>query len=147
YKEDVHSMGDASNALMGLRPVTYRYKQAEADGSKPIQYGLIAEEVDKVMPALVVYDEQGRPDSVSYEILPSLLLNEYQKQNRKLAAAEAKLAATEAEFTETRAALAATRAELAESNAKFEAELAALKLAVSRLAAAPSAVKVAASQP
>ncbi|MCA3556011.1 tail fiber domain-containing protein, partial [Aestuariivirga sp.] len=52
YKEDVHSMGDASNALMGLRPVTYRYKQAEADGSKPIQDGLIAEEVDKVMPAL-----------------------------------------------------------------------------------------------
>ncbi|MCA3555219.1 tail fiber domain-containing protein, partial [Aestuariivirga sp.] len=136
YKEDVHSMGDASNALMGLRPVTYRYKQAEADGSKPIQYGLIAEEVDKVMPDLVVYDEQGRPDSVSYEILPSLLLNEYQKQNRKLAATEAELLVAKQNYATAEARLNS-----------MEAELAALKLAVSRLAAAPSAVKVAATAP
>lgn len=122
YKEDVHSMGDASSPLMNLRPVTFRYKEAAPDGSKPIQYGLIAEEVEKVMPDLVIYNDQGTPESVAYETLPSLLLNEYQKQGRELAAAKAKL--------ET-----------------METELAALKLAVSRLAAAPSTVKLAATAP
>jgi hypothetical protein len=140
YKEDVHTMGDASNALMDLRPVTYRYKQAEADGSKPVQYGLIAEEVDKVMPDLVVYDELGRPDSVSYEILPSLLLNEYQKQSRELAATKAELAVSNNRLQQLEASHSAKIDAMA-------AELTALKLAVSRLAAAPSAVKVAASEP
>jgi hypothetical protein len=136
YKEDVHSMGDASNPLMNLRPVTFRYKEAEPDGSKPIQYGLIAEEVEKVMPDLVIYNDQGTPESVAYETLPSLLLNEYQKQGRKLATAEADLA-------EEKAKSAASEARLQ----TVEAELAALKLAVSRLAAAPSSVKLAATAP
>jgi hypothetical protein len=129
YKEDVHSMGDASSPLMNLRPVTFRYKQAESDGSKPIQYGLIAEEVEKVMPDLVIYNDQGTPESVAYETIPSLLLNEYQKQGRELAAAKAELG-------ETKARLEA-----------MDAELAALKLAVSHLAAAPSNVRLATTAP
>ncbi len=133
YKEDVHTMGDASNALMNLRPVTFRYKEAEPDGSKPIQYGLIAEEVEKVMPDLVIYNAQGTPESVAYETLPSLLLNEYQKQGRELAAAKAELAET--------------RAELADTREQLTTELAALKLVVSRLAAAPSHVKLATTTP
>ena len=105
YKEDVHSMGDASNPLMNLRPVTFRYKEAEPDGGKPIQYGLIAEEVEKVMPDLVIYNDKGTPESVAYEILPSLLLNEYQKQGRELAAAKARLEAMEAEMAAMRVVL------------------------------------------
>jgi hypothetical protein len=105
YKEDIHAMGDASKPLMNLRPVTFRYKEAEADGSKPIQYGLIAEEVEKVMPELVVYNEKGTPESVAYEILPSLLLNEYQKQGRELVAAKARLEAMEAEMAAMRVML------------------------------------------
>lgn len=127
YKEDIQPMGDASNALMKLRPVTFRYKEAEADGSKPVQYGLIAEEVEQALPGLVVYNPDGSLESVDYEALPSLLLNEYQKQSHKLAAAEASLAATEARLQ------------------SVEAELAAIKLAVSRLAAtAPTAASLAA---
>jgi hypothetical protein len=150
YKEDVHTMGDASNPLMNLRPVTFRYKEAESDGSKPIQYGLIAEEVEKVMPDLVIYNAQGTPESVAYETLPSLLLNEYQKQGRKLADAETYLAANQSELVETKAKLAAAEDRLAASDARLESiesELAALKLAVSRLAAAPAAIKLAGSQP
>src|SRR5207237_10165334 len=48
YKEDIHDMGDASRGLLRLRPVTFRYRKAFDDGSKPIQYGLIAEEVAEV---------------------------------------------------------------------------------------------------
>ena len=92
YKEDVHPMGDASSPLLNLRPVTFRYKQTDPDGTKPIQYGLIAEEVEKVMPDLVVRNEDGSVETVAYHILPSLLLNEYQKQNERMMAMEAEIA-------------------------------------------------------
>jgi hypothetical protein len=143
YKEDIKTMGEASSPIMNLRPVTFRYIEPAPDGSKPIAYGLIAEEVEQVMPDLVVYNDQGTPESVDYGALPSLLLNEYQKQGRELAAAKA-------DQLDTKTELAKTRAELTDARAKLEAmdaELAALKLAVSRLAAAPSSVRVAASEP
>ncbi len=59
YKEDIRSMGTVSDRLLALRPVTFRYKKADENGQKPEQYGLIAEEVAKVMPELVVYNEKG----------------------------------------------------------------------------------------
>ncbi len=129
YKQDIQPMGEASSPLMQLRPVTFHYKKAEADGSKPMQYGLIAEEVEQVMPGLVVYNKDGSPESVAYHLLPSLLLNEYQKQGRELTAAKNELAQTTARLE------------------AMDAELAALKLAVSRLAAAPSPIQLAASKP
>src|SRR5208282_3170341 len=79
YKEDIQDMGDASRGLTDLRPVTFRYKKAAEDGSKPLQYGLIAEEVAEVYPDLVVYKD-GQPDAVQYQMLPAMLLNEVQKQ-------------------------------------------------------------------
>ena len=118
YKQDVQPMGDASSALMQLRPVTFRYKDADEDGTRPLQYGLIAEEVAKAMPDLAVYNADGTPESVAYQVLPSLLLNEYQKQNRELAETKAKLAA-------------------------MQSEMDALKLMVSRLASAQPAVHLA----
>lgn len=96
YKEDVQAMGDASIPLAKLRPVTFRYAQAESDGSRPIRYGLIAEEVAQVMPELVISNANGVAQSVAYDALPSLLLNEYQKQSARLAAVEGELAALKA---------------------------------------------------
>jgi hypothetical protein len=125
YKQDIQPMGDASDALLRLQPVTFHYRQADENGERPLQYGLIAEDVAEVMPALAIYNDAGAPESVAYQMLPSLLLNEYQKQNRKLKATEAELAATKAKFE------------------AMEAEMAALKLAVSRLAATPSSVQLA----
>jgi hypothetical protein len=84
YKEDVHDMADASSALFRLRPVTYRFKQAYADGSKPIDYGLIAEEVAEVYPDLVVRNADGQIQTVQYQKLTPMLLNEVQKQHRLL---------------------------------------------------------------
>jgi hypothetical protein len=84
YKEDIHDMGRASESLMRLRPVSFRYKQTGADGGKPLSFGLIAEEVAKVYPELVVRDSTGRAESVQYHQLPALLLNELQKQHRTI---------------------------------------------------------------
>jgi hypothetical protein len=83
YKEDVADMGDASARLQALRPVTFRYKRAYEDGEKPIQYGLIAEEVAQSFPELAVYDEDGEPETVRYQELAPLLLNEVQKLRRE----------------------------------------------------------------
>jgi hypothetical protein len=80
YKEDIQDMGDASRGLMDLRPVTFRYKKAAEDGSKPLQYGLIAEEVAEVYPDLVVYTKDGLPDAVQYQNVNAMLLNEVQRQ-------------------------------------------------------------------
>jgi hypothetical protein len=93
YKEDISDMSDASSRLLQLRPVTFRYTQAFADGAKPVQYGLIAEEVAGIFPELVVRDDEGRPETVQYQTLSVLLLNELQKQQARLAALERELAA------------------------------------------------------
>ena len=67
-------MGSVSDRAVRLRPVTFRYKEAYDDGSKPMQYGLIAEEVAEVFPELVVYGKDGKPETVSYHLLATLLL-------------------------------------------------------------------------
>jgi hypothetical protein len=82
YKEDIAPMGSASEKIYRLRPVTFRYKNPDEQGRKPVQYGLIAEEVAKIMPELVVYDAQGKPLTVAYQTITSLLLNELQKARR-----------------------------------------------------------------
>jgi hypothetical protein len=84
FKEDIQDMGDASSALMSLRPVTFRYKQPYTDGSKPIDYGLIAEEVANVYPGLVAYSPSGEFQTVQYQKVNAMLLNEVQKQNAQL---------------------------------------------------------------
>jgi hypothetical protein len=95
YKEDIADMGDASAKLQALRPVTFRYKKPYSNGEKPIQYGLIAEEVAASFPDLAVFNAEGKPETVKYQDLAPLLLNEYQKEHKKVEALEARLARLE----------------------------------------------------
>jgi hypothetical protein len=81
YKENIDDMDDASDALYKLRPVVFNYK---SDETKRMQYGLIAEEVEEAMPRLVVYNEDGLPETVKYHDLPVLLLNEIQLLNARI---------------------------------------------------------------
>jgi hypothetical protein len=110
YKEDIRDLADASAALMRLRPVVFRYREPMADGSKPEEFGLIAEQVAETFPALVVHDSAGRPETVRYHVLPVLLLNELQRQERELNAVRAELSRLSALVAEQAAALAALRA-------------------------------------
>ena len=98
---------DVTEAVARLRPVSFRYKQPFADGSTPVQYGLIAEEVEQVLPELVAYDEHGDPATVKYHVLPSLLLAEVQRLQSALRAESSRTAALEAAVAELRATLAA----------------------------------------
>lgn len=79
FKQDIADMGDSTSNLMRLRPVTYRYKQPFEDGSQPLQYGLIAEEVAEVYPELVARSADGQIETVKYQLLDSMLLNEVQR--------------------------------------------------------------------
>ena len=97
YKRDIHAMAEASAGLMKLRPVTFRYK-SDPDGTK--QYGLVAEEVARVYPELVVRDADGKAESVSYWMLTSMLLNELQKQAAELKASHERELAMRSAFEE-----------------------------------------------
>jgi hypothetical protein len=83
FKEDIHDMADTSRRLFDLRPVTFRYTKPYGNGSKPIQFGLVAEEVAQVFPELAVHDANGNVETVHYETLSVLLLNEAQRQERQ----------------------------------------------------------------
>jgi len=95
FKEDIHDMGDASQGLMRLRPVTFRYQKAFADGSRPMQYGLVAEEVAKVYPDLVARSVDGQIETVKYQVLDSMLLNEVQRQQEEIRSLRERLARME----------------------------------------------------
>ncbi len=95
YKEDILDMGVASAGLLQLRPVTFRYTEPFAGGSKPMQYGLIAEEVAEVYPELVVYNEQGEAETIQYRKVNAMLLNEVQKLSDQVRDLTDRLAALE----------------------------------------------------
>ena len=80
FKENVRDMGDSTSALMKLRPVTFFYKPEYENGPRTLQFGLIAEEVAQVYPELVAHDNDGKPYTVRYQHIVSMLLNEVQKQ-------------------------------------------------------------------
>jgi hypothetical protein len=77
-KENVKPMGTASARVSKLRPVTFQYREPYGDGSQPVEFGLIAEEVAEIFPELVVLGTDGKPETVAYHKLPTLLLNELQ---------------------------------------------------------------------
>jgi hypothetical protein len=92
FKRDIHNMERASDVLLALRPVTFHYKpEIDPEGSR--QFGLVAEEVEKVNPDLVVYDPQGKPYTVRYEAVNAMLLNEFLEEHQTVQKLEAALAA------------------------------------------------------
>jgi len=98
FKEDIKPMENVSEALFALKPVTFRYKK-EIDPAGVSQLGLVAEDVDKVNPDLVVCDKEGQPYSVRYDQVNAMLLNEFLKQHRKVQELEARLAQQERSFS------------------------------------------------
>ena len=82
FKHDIQPMDRSSETLFALKPVTFRYKK-DADPSQALSFGLIAEEVAQVSPELITRDEEGKPQTVRYEAVNAMLLNEFFKEHRK----------------------------------------------------------------
>ena len=89
FKNDIKPMDKSSEAILSLKPVTFRYK---TDTKGTPQFGLIAEEVAKVNPDLVVRDKEGKPYSVRYDQVNAMLLNEFLKEHCKVEAQQATIA-------------------------------------------------------
>jgi len=92
FKDDIKPMGEASEAVLALKPVSFRYKK-EIDPKGLAEFGLIAEEVEKVNPDLIIRDRQGKPQTVRYEQVNAMLLNEFLKEHAKVQRLEAALEA------------------------------------------------------
>jgi hypothetical protein len=147
FKDHVADMGEASAVVHALRPVTFQYKPEYGGGPDHPQVGLIAEEVAQVAPWLVVYDADGQPFTVHYEMLTPLLLNELQAQQRTIetqaseqdalrAEKDAQLATQEAEIGALQTQVTAQQEELA----GLQAQDAALQALAARLATLEQAV-------
>jgi hypothetical protein len=111
YKEEIKPMNNASEALFALKPVTYRYKK-EIDHTQSPAFGLIAEEVAEVNPALVARNSEGQPESVHYEMVNAMLLNEFLKEHRTVQEQEKKMQVLEAELKEQKALIQKVSAQL-----------------------------------
>jgi hypothetical protein len=88
FKDEIKPMDKASEVILALKPITFRYKK-ELDPKSTPQFGLVAEEVEKVDPDLVARDDQGKVYSVRYEAVNAMLLNEFLKEHRKVEQQEA----------------------------------------------------------
>ena len=119
-------MDQVSKALFALKPVSFRYKK-EIDPAGTSQLGLVAEDVEKVNPDLVVRDKEGTPYSVRYDQVNAMLLNEFLKEHRKVENLKNDFQTTVAQQQKEIAALTATVKEQAAQIQKVSAQLEANK--------------------
>ena len=112
FKDDIKPMNDASEALFALKPVTFRYKK-EIDPQSIPQFGLIAEDVAQVNPDLVVRDKEGKINTVRYEQVNAMLLNEFLKEHKKVEIQQTTIA-------ELKEGMAVLTAQLKEQGAQIE---------------------------
>jgi septal ring factor EnvC (AmiA/AmiB activator) len=111
FKDDIKPMDTASEALLGFKPVTFRYKQ-EFDPTGAAQFGLVAEEVEKVKPDLVVHDKDGKPYSVRYDQVNAMLLNEFLKEHKAFVEEQCKVEQQDRKIQEQEATIVELRKEM-----------------------------------
>ena len=120
FKHEIRPMGEESEAILALKPVSFCYDQDIDEQSLP-QFGLVAEDVEKVNPDLVLRNEEGKPYSVRYEAVNAMLLNEFLKEHRKNEEQEATITALRANATQQQKQIEALTATLQKVSAQLEA--------------------------
>jgi Chaperone of endosialidase len=131
YKEAIRPMDKASEAVLALKPVTFHYKH-ELDPDSIPQFGLIAEDVEKVNPDLVVRDAEGKVNTVRYEAVNAMLLNEFLKEHRKVEDLQTTIEQQQKDFhaalTEQEEAIQTLKALVLKVSARLEASQSAPRL-------------------
>ena len=120
FKEEIRPMDQASNALFSLKPVTFRYKK-EIDPAGASQFGLVAEDVEKVNPDLVVRDKEGKSYSIRYDQVNAMLLNEFLKEHKAFIEEQGKVRELEANAAQQQKQIEALTAGLQKVSAQVEA--------------------------
>ena len=124
FKRDIHDMARASEALFALRPVAFRYNE-EIDPAGTSQFGLVAEDVEKVNPDLVVRDKEGKPYSVRYDQVNAMLLNEFLKEHKTVQEQGTTLAEQQKEIMALTATVKDQAAQIQKVSAQLEVSKAA----------------------
>ena len=119
FKEDIKPMNNASESLLALKPVTFRYKK-EIDPQGIPQFGLVAEEVEKVNPKLVVRDKDGKVNTVRYEAVNAMLLNEFLKEHKKVETQQATITELESTVARQQKGMEVLTAQLKEQAAQIQ---------------------------
>ena len=119
YKDDIKPMEKASESLLALKPVTFRYKH-ELDPDGIPQFGLVAEQVVKVNPDLVARDDQGKPYTVRYEVVNAMLLNEFLKEHRQVQDLKSTAATQEAAIAQLKKGMEILTARLKEQASQIQ---------------------------
>jgi trimeric autotransporter adhesin len=119
FKEQIKPMGNASEAILALKPVTFRYTK-EIDPERTPEFGLVAEDVEKVNPDLVAYDPEGKVYTVRYEAVNAMLLNEFLKEHRTVQELKSSAAKQEATIARLQKQVEALTAGLQRVNDKLE---------------------------
>jgi len=119
-------MDKASEAILALQPVTFRYKK-NFDSTGTAQFGLVAEDVAKVNPDLVVRDKEGKPYSVRYDQVNAMLLNEFLKERIKVEDQQETIAQLKSDSTKRQAAEIELKSAVAQQQKAIEVLTAQLK--------------------
>jgi Chaperone of endosialidase len=119
YKQDIKPLAAMSKALYALKPVSFRLKK-EFDPTQALGFGLIAEEVEKVDPALVYRNDKGQVESVRYEMVNAMLLNEFLKEHSAIEQLRSDAARREATISELRKDIGVLRTQLKEQAAQIQ---------------------------
>jgi len=127
FKKDIDPMDKISEAIFSLRPVTFHYKNDQTDTP---QFGLIAEEVAKVNPALVGVDKEGKPYSVQYLKINAMLLNEFLKEHKKVEEQQASISQLKSEMQTMVAQLKEQAAQIQKVSAQLEVNKPAAQIVV-----------------
>jgi len=134
FKDEIKPMDKASEAILALKPVTFRYKH-DLDPEGIPQFGLVAEQVEKVNPALVARDAQGKVYTVRYEAVNAMLLNEFLKEHGKVEEQGRKLPEQEVTIAEQRKSFQASITKLEATVAHQRKEMEALTTSLKEQAA------------
>jgi uncharacterized coiled-coil protein SlyX len=135
FKKDIADMNTASEALLALRPVTFRYKP-ELDKAGIPQYGLVAEEVAEVNPDLVVRDDKGEIYTVRYEAVNAMLLNEFLKEHREVQEQKATITQLNSRVAKQEAVIAQQQKGMEAVTARLDEQASQIQKVSAQLAAA-----------
>ena len=142
FKADIKPMDKTSEGILALRPVTFCYQNSSTGTA---QFGLIAEEVAKVDPDLVVRDSDGQPYTVRYDAVNAMLLNEFLKEHKKVQAQQQTIESQQAAMSELKATVAQQQKSFAQQEAQIEALTSGLEKISAQLETSKSARRIVSS--
>jgi uncharacterized coiled-coil protein SlyX len=140
FKDEIKPMDKGSEAVFALKPVTFRYKK-EIDPGRTSQFGLVAEEVEKVNPDLIVRDKEGKPYSVRYDQVNAMLLNEFLKDHRTVQELKSTATAQEAIITQLKTTLAQQQKDSQATATRLQKQIEALTAGLQKVSAQLEASK------